>query len=152
MHTFKTTLLKLLPSLIVAAAIISGMVFLSKNFERSLVHSLDLTRGRNEEALRKMRYLNERLPGMVAQIQIHRKKEESNSIEGNEYPYEEEPIVIVSDEFHIYSPNEDGQIIIDAMDGYNYSINEDGQIIIDIIDVIEGNKGEDVINKKHDDF
>lgn len=134
MHTFKTILLKLLPSLIIAATIIAGMVFVSKNFERSLVHSLDFTRGRNEEALRKMRYLNERLSGMVAEIRILRETEESNSIEVTKIQSAEEQIVVASSLGHSFHPNEDGQVIIDVIDGHNYSINEDGQIVIDVID------------------
>ena len=152
MHTFKTTLLKLLPSLIVAAAIISGMVFLSKNFERSLVHSLDFTRVRDKEALRKMRYLNERLSAMVAEIRILRKTEESNSIEGNEYPYEEEQIVVPLINALNFYTNENSQVIVDVIDGLNYSINEDGQIVIDVIDGFNFIEGEDFDNKRHGDF
>ena len=51
MHTFKTALLKLLPSLIVATAIIAGMFVVSKNFERLLLETHELTQSYNEESL-----------------------------------------------------------------------------------------------------
>ena len=51
MHTFKTILLKLLPSLIVSAAIIVGIFVVCKNFEHLLLETHKLTRSYNEEAL-----------------------------------------------------------------------------------------------------
>lgn len=52
MHTFKTALLKLLPSLIVAASIIAGTFIISKSFERSLLETHELTRSYNREVLK----------------------------------------------------------------------------------------------------
>ena len=68
MHTFKTILLKLLPSLIVSAAIIVGIFVVCKNFEHVLLETHKLTRSYNEEALGLMFDMEELLDELKSAI------------------------------------------------------------------------------------